>query len=421
MSRIRDKLTPEQQARWGETTGSDSWAARQGRVDIDDVNRQNLISELKKRVTGRDVSKHAAGVGRVVFREGVLWDTLTCKILAFPVNLQHFMGGPEEWEGENAAVVWRNVVYWLGENGKLVDGQCCTAHYLGQVMQRCGLDRVFVCDASGVAHPRSGSALKKDHAGTRELVTEHVRYLLGSGRRILEVHSRGTTLRFLEVLEEMATAGHADVSFKIGSGNVRVHVFFGVPCGPDGELDTVVLFGTNHHSMMRWSFVANSIIRSQIAASALAGNPLTQEQIALLWLMSTTGTLTPEEWKEHFAELIEELGEELLAKFEEYIREHDGDMDRAYQSLNGWKGGMAAPTTKAKEGGEWETALRERREEVARLGAAPRTRGNAKSVGKVALDVDEISAKLEAQYRRWDFSGGRAIRRTHVCSKRQDR
>lgn len=82
---------------------------------------------------------------------------------------------------------------------------------------------------------------------------------------------------------------------------------------------------------------------------------------------------------------------------------------------------MAAPTTKAKKGGEWETALRERRGELARLGAASRTRGNDKAVGKVALDVDEISAKLEAQYRRWDFSGGCAIRRSHVCSKRQDR
>lgn len=76
---------------------------------------------------------------------------------------------------------------------------------------------------------------------------------------------------------------------------------------------------------------------------------------------------------------------------------------------------MAAPTTKAKKGGEWETTLRERREEAARLGAALRTRGNAKAVGKVALEVDEISAKLEAQYRRWELSGGCAIRRTHVC------
>ncbi|CAM9379329.1 unnamed protein product, partial [Ectocarpus fasciculatus] len=322
---------------WDDTTGGDSWTPRRRKVESEDVKDQADISKLKKTVTGRKAPENAAGVGNVVFKNGVLWDILTCKILAFPVNDQHFMGGPDEYKGKNAAVVWRNVVYWLGENGKLLDGQCCTAHYLGQVMQRCGLENVFVCDASGVAHPRAGSGLEKDHAGTHELVTAHVEYLLRSGRRMFEVHSRGTTLRFIEVLEKMATEGHADVSIKIGSGNVRVHVFFGVPCGPDGKLDTVVLFGTNHHSMMRWSFVANSIIRSQIAASALAGNALTKGQVDDLWAMSTTGSLSPEDWKEYFAVLVEELGEELLANFESYVTTHDGDMDRAYQSLIGWK------------------------------------------------------------------------------------
>ena len=336
-SAIREQLATEQQARWDETTGGGSWTPRQKSVTKKDVQGQADISALKKEVTRRDAPKHAAGVGNVVFRAGVLWDTLTAKILAFPVSLGHFMGGPEQWEGENAAVVWRHVVYWLNEDGELIDGQCCTAHYLGEVMQRCGLDRVFVCDASGVAHPRAGSGLKKGNPNTKILITAHVEYLLGSGRRILEVHSRGTTLRFLEVLEDMATAGHADVSIMIGSGKVRVHTFFDVPCGPDGDLDTVVLFGTNHHSMMRFSFVANSIIRSQIAASALAGDPLNQAETDNLWAMSTTGSLSPEEWRDCFAVLLEELGPELLEKFESYVTKHDGDMDRAYQNLIGWK------------------------------------------------------------------------------------
>ncbi|CAN0444119.1 unnamed protein product, partial [Ectocarpus fasciculatus] len=185
-SNIRAALPADKQAEWDRTVKGDSWTPRRRKVEPEDVKSQADISELKKTLTRREVPLHAAGVGPVVFREGVVWDTLQCKILAFPVNAQHFMGGPDEYKGKNAAVVWGNNVYWLGENGKLLDGQCCTAHYLGQVMERCGLDRVFVCDASGVAHPRSGSALKKDHAGTRELVTEHVRYLLGSGRRILK-------------------------------------------------------------------------------------------------------------------------------------------------------------------------------------------------------------------------------------------
>ena len=337
MGKIRQQLTPEQRVLWDDTTGGDSWTPSQGPVGAKDVKAQDELSELKRSVTGREVPTHAAGVGPVVFRKGEVWDTLTCKILAFPVNTHHFMGGPDTFEGKNAAVVWNNNVYWLGEDGGLINGQCCTAHYLGQVMERCGLENVFVCDAAGVAHPRAGSGLKKDHAGTRKLVTAHVEYLLRSGRRMFEVHSRGTTLRFIEVLEKMATEGHADVSIKIGSGNVRVHVFFGVPCGPSGELDTVVLVATNHHSMMRFSFVANSIIRSQMVASALAGNALTKGQVDDLWAMSTTGSLSPKEWKEFFAVLLEELGEELLAKFESYVTTHDGDMDRAYQSLIAWK------------------------------------------------------------------------------------
>jgi len=53
--------------------------------------------------------------------------------------------------------------------------------------------------------------------------------------------------------------------------------------------------------------------------------------------MSTTGTLTPDEWREYFADLMEELGEELLRKFEQFVDQHNGDMERAYQSLIGWK------------------------------------------------------------------------------------
>jgi len=303
IEQIREQLTPEHRIGWDATTGGESWSPSQGPIEDEDVRGQDDISTRKTQLTGRKVPTHAAGVGNVVFRHGVLWDRLTCKILAFPVNSHHFMGGPEEWEGTNAAVVWKNNCYWLGANGELIDGQCCTAHYLGQVMQRCGLDHVFVCDASGVAHPRSGSGLKK----------------------------------FLEVLEEMATAGHADTSIKVGSGKVRVHVFFGVPCGPNGALDTVVLVCTDHHSMMRFSFVANSIIRSQIVASSLAGNALTKGQVDDLWAMSTTGSLTPEEWKEYYADLLDELGEEVLAKFEKLVVKKGGDMDRAYQSLIAWK------------------------------------------------------------------------------------
>jgi len=47
--------------------------------------------------------------------------------------------------------------------------------------------------------------------------------------------------------------------------------------------------------------------------------------------------MSPEEWKEYYAVLLEELGPELLAKFEAYVTTHDGDMDRAYQSLISWK------------------------------------------------------------------------------------
>jgi len=75
---------------------------------------------------------------------------------------------------------------------------------------------------------------------------------------------------------------------------------------------------------------------------------------------------------------------------------------------------MAAPTTKARRGGEWETALGEMSEEAARLEAKPRTRGNAKAVGKVASDKQEVSSKLEAQYRRWESSGVCALRRVYV-------
>ena len=81
---------------------------------------------------------------------------------------------------------------------------------------------------------------------------------------------------------------------------------------------------------------------------------------------------------------------------------------------------MAAPTTKAKRGGEWERGRDEAQEEVERLQAAPRTRGNRKALVEETVVVQDLSNALEKQYRLWERSGEVAIRRAYVCAQRQE-
>lgn len=75
------------------------------------------------------------------------------------------------------------------------------------------------------------------------------------------------------------------------------------------------------------------------------------------------------------------------------------------------QGGMAAPTSKAKSGGEWETERDEALLQAEKLQVAPRTRGNRKALTKQTGIVDDSNDKLFAQYLRWDRSGGCVIRR----------
>lgn len=77
---------------------------------------------------------------------------------------------------------------------------------------------------------------------------------------------------------------------------------------------------------------------------------------------------------------------------------------------------MAAPTTKAKRGGELETQMKEGHAEQERLRAARQTRSTTKALENTTVAVEEVTSKLEAQYRRWDPSGGCAIRRVCGCS-----
>lgn len=79
---------------------------------------------------------------------------------------------------------------------------------------------------------------------------------------------------------------------------------------------------------------------------------------------------------------------------------------------------MAASTTKAKRGGEWEKELKEGSNEVERLEAKRRARSSSTAVATQKALNEDLSNRLLAQYRRWDRSGGCAIGRMHVCSQR---
>lgn len=103
-------------------------------------------------------------------------------------------------------------------------------------------------------------------------------YLLGSGRRLLEVCTvaEGPFVSCCSLEGRSPTAAGTLLSRRWQAAR------FGCACSwtrracPCSELDTVVLLGMeHHHSMMSFSFVANFIIReTQIMASAFAGNPL---------------------------------------------------------------------------------------------------------------------------------------------------
>ena len=75
---------------------------------------------------------------------------------------------------------------------------------------------------------------------------------------------------------------------------------------------------------------------------------------------------------------------------------------------------MAAPTTKAKRGGEWETAENVGCQEVERLKKKPSTRLNSKLIATEKKGLAIVQDNLYQQYCRWERSGVCALRRMYV-------
>lgn len=344
-TKIRDALPEEFRDKWTRSVSGPTWWNTPRPLTEADLIRHAEISRLKAEVTQRGVPDVAAVVGKRPLKEGVEVCPLEVKSLNFPVNDDHLMGGPVKYEGKGGAMVWCNNVRWPDLDGEPLPDQCATAHYVYEVVDRCALDGVLIVDASGVGHPRGGSGLVRGDADTKRLMKQHIRCLLEGGARIIEVQYASATEHFIDALEEMAAGRSCDVKLPLGSSNVRMHVFFDVPCGGGQGSDTVVVVGTNHHCMMRTPLKAARIVRHQIFASALGGRQLDTEQVDGLWGMVAGATVTNEEWTENYQTLVEELSPEERAVFERFQEKHAGDMNSAWASLIRHRGGKCRQET----------------------------------------------------------------------------
>ncbi len=83
----------------------------------------------------------------------------------------------------------------------------------------------------------------------------------------------------IKVLEGMADK-HVDLQVPYLESTVRTHLFFDISLNCGTVVGACVLLGTEHYSMLRFWFIARSIVRSELASISLLGLPVTQQIVS---------------------------------------------------------------------------------------------------------------------------------------------